>query len=226
MFLNIAEPGSGSVGRVTEDWRPQREAAARNETAILTAARRLLRSSAPGRVDVRDIARGAGVGVGTVYRHFTDKATLLAAVVGDDERTLQDAILSGPPPLGPGAPPGERLRAFLAALAELTDDNLNILLATDIASGGRLRVGAYSAWRLHVATLLRELDLPQPDAWWLADVLLAPLAADLYALHAREHGMRSDQIVTRLTALADATLCQTARRRHRKGRNAPRSRAD
>jgi AcrR family transcriptional regulator len=206
MFRNIAEPCSGTVVQVTEDWRPQREAAAHNESAIVQSARRLLRSSAPSHVDVRDIARGAGVGIGTVYRHFKDKATLLSAVVGDDERTLQDAILSGPPPLGPGAAPRERLHAFLAALAELTDHNLNVLLAADIASGGRLRVGSYGAWRLHIATLLRDLGLSEPDVWWLADVLLAPLAADLYALHTREHRMTRDQIVTRVNALADAIL--------------------
>jgi AcrR family transcriptional regulator len=188
------------------DWRPQRAAAARNEAAMLDAARRLLRSSAPEQVDVRDIARSAGVGVGTVYRHFKDKAALLAAVVGHDERALQDAVLSGPPPLGPGASPRERLDAFLAALAELTDKNLNVLLATDIASGGRLRVGSYSAWRLHVGTLLRELDVPEPDHWWLSDVLLAPLAADLYALHTRAHGMTNDLLVARLAALLDAIV--------------------
>lgn len=185
-------------------WRPQREAAARSESAIVEAARRLLRTAPAADVDVRDIARAAGVGVGTVYRRFGDKAGLLAAVVGDDERALQDSVLSGSAPLGPGAPPSDRLRAFLSALAELTDENLNVLLAIDIASGGRLRVGAYAAWRLHVASLLQELEVRESEAEWLADVLLAPLAADLYALHTRERGMTRKMIVSRLTGLADA----------------------
>jgi AcrR family transcriptional regulator len=191
---------SASAKRETRGWRTQREAAARNETAILDAARRLFRRGGVDAVDVRDIARAAGVGVGTVYRRFRDKAGLLAAVVGDDERALQDAILSGPPPLGPGAPARERLVAFLGALAELTEDNLDVLVAVDIASGGRLRVGSYGAWRLHVKALLDELR-PSEDNGWLADALLAPLAADLYAFHTREQGMRRDRIVALLTEL-------------------------
>src|SRR5690349_4048051 len=90
-------------------WRPQREAAARNEERLLQTARSLLRSPEATKLDMRDIAQAAGVGVGTLYRRFGDKAGLLAAVIGDDERTLQEAILRGAPPLGPGAPADERL---------------------------------------------------------------------------------------------------------------------
>ncbi|HEX2284478.1 MAG TPA: helix-turn-helix domain-containing protein, partial [Mycobacterium sp.] len=84
-------------------WRPQREAAARNEAKVLDAARALLSSDAPD-VDMRVIAQAAGVGVGTLYRRFGDKAGLLAAVIGEDEHALQEAVLHGPPPLGPDAP--------------------------------------------------------------------------------------------------------------------------
>jgi len=190
----------GSTNRERRGWRRQREAAARNETAILDAARRVFRGGSVDAVDVREIARAAGVGVGTVYRRFGDKAGLLAAVVGEDERALQDAVLSGPPPLGPGAPARERLAAFLAALAELTEDNLDVLIAVDVASGGRLRVGSYGAWRLHVKALLDELR-PVQDNGWRADALLAPLAADLYAFHTREQAMSRDRIVALLTEL-------------------------
>lgn len=188
-------------------WKEQRERASRNEAAVLDAARRLFRSGDIGKVDVRQIARAAGVGVGTVYRHFGDKAGLLAAVVGDDERALQDALLSGPPPLGPGAPASERLAAFLRALARLTEQNLGALLATEsAAAGARLHVGAYHVWRLHVTTLLREM-LPTRSARevdWRADALLAPLAADLYAHHRRERGMSAKMIAGELVSLGDA----------------------
>jgi AcrR family transcriptional regulator len=181
-------------------WRPQREAAARNEQRILDTARRLFAAADVDAVDVREIAKAARVGVGTVYRRFGDKAGLLEAVVNDDEKALQDQLLVGPPPLGPGAPARERLEAFLAALAELTEANLNVLLAVDIASGGRLRVGSYGAWRLHVKALLDELR-PSPDNGWLADVLLAPLAADLYAFHTRRQGLSRERIIALTTGL-------------------------
>src|SRR5207302_49536 len=120
---------------------------------------------------------------GTVYRRFEDKTALLAAVIGDDERELQERVLIGPPPLGPGAPAGERLEAFLRALAKLTEDNLAALQATDgSAPGARLRVGAYQAWRLHVASLLSEFhpQLTAADAGWFADALLAPFSPELF----------------------------------------------
>ena len=182
----------------------QRDEAARNEARILETTRALLRERGAGDVDIRDIAKAAGVGIGTVYRRFGDKAALLAAVIGADERRLQDALLAGPPPVGPGAPAGERLDAFLAALAALTEANLDVLLAVDAASAGRVHVGAYRAWRLHVAHLLSELrpDLGEVDRGWFADALLGPLDSGLYAFARRDQGLSAEAIAANLRALA------------------------
>ncbi|SLJ83037.1 Uncharacterised protein [Mycobacteroides abscessus subsp. abscessus] len=51
--------------------------------------------------------------------------------------------------------------------------------------------------------LLTEAGVPQPDS--LVDVLLAPLAAEVY-LHQRERGLASEQIAAALTALAHGVL--------------------
>ena len=60
--------------------RPLRADARRNRDRILCAARELFASS--GRdAQMEDIASAAGVGVGTVYRHFPTKAALLTAMV-------------------------------------------------------------------------------------------------------------------------------------------------
>jgi AcrR family transcriptional regulator len=61
------------------------------------------------------VAREAGVGKGTVFRRFGDKAGLAAALLDERERELQEAMLSGPPPLGPGADDGARAEAFVRA---------------------------------------------------------------------------------------------------------------
>lgn len=185
-------------------WRPQREAAARNEAKLLHTARSLLRSSDATNVDMRDIADAAGVGVGTLYRRFGDKAGLLAAVIGDDERTLQQAILSGPPPLGPGAPADDRLAAFVGALVALTEQNLGVLLLTEGTPPGRLKVGAYGGWRQHLVLLLRELrtDLDGRDAGWYADVLLSSVDARLYAYQRRELRFSQRRIAANAKALA------------------------
>ncbi|MCZ8380222.1 helix-turn-helix domain containing protein [Mycobacterium sp. CPCC 205372] len=196
-------PETGSTG-----WQPQRDLAARNEANVLDAARALLRGPDAGDVDMRVIAQRAGVGVGTLYRRFGDKAGLLAALVGGDERTLQEAILSGPPPLGPGAPAGDRITAFLDALVSLTERNLGALLVTDAIPPGRLKLGAYQGWRLHIVTLLRaaRTDLDAANAGWHADMLLAAVDPQLYAYQRRDLKMSKRRIATNAKGLAAAVM--------------------
>jgi AcrR family transcriptional regulator len=80
-------------------WSRQRAAAASNSEAILRAAEELFALQGVGAVDMRQIARRADVGVGTVYRRFTDKAGLLSALLDAPERALQDQLIAGAPPL-------------------------------------------------------------------------------------------------------------------------------
>jgi AcrR family transcriptional regulator len=60
--------------------RPMRADARRNHARILQAARELFAGEQP-EVQIDEIARGAGVGVGTVYRHFPDKEALMGELV-------------------------------------------------------------------------------------------------------------------------------------------------
>jgi AcrR family transcriptional regulator len=194
----------------TPRWRPQREAAARNEEKLLQTARALLASPDATKVEMREIAQAAGVGVGTLYRRFGDKAGLLAAVIGEDEHALQDAILQGPPPLGPGAAAGERLSAFIDGLVALTERNIGVLLMTEATPPGRLAVGAYAGWRQHLVLLLRELrtDLDTKDAGWYADMLLASVEAQLYAFQRRKLKLSQRRIATNAKELALAIVCR------------------
>ncbi|MFD7920828.1 TetR/AcrR family transcriptional regulator [Streptomyces sp. NPDC059740] len=59
--------------------RPQRADARRNEEALLRAAAAVFAASGV-EAPVRDIAAGAGVRVGTIYRHFPTRADLVIAV--------------------------------------------------------------------------------------------------------------------------------------------------
>ena len=60
--------------------KPMRADARRNRERILEAARELL-AAGPPEVQMDDLARRAGVGVGTVYRHFPDKEALMGELV-------------------------------------------------------------------------------------------------------------------------------------------------
>ncbi|MBB5801713.1 AcrR family transcriptional regulator [Saccharothrix ecbatanensis] len=157
----------------------ERADAARNRAKILDVAARLFARHGVADVSMDQIASEAGVGKGTLFRRFGDKAGLASALLGAREEDLQGAILSGPPPLGPGAPAGERLIAFVTAYAHFLEANLDLVRLSETANpGARYRTGAYRFWRLHVRILLAEAR-PDLDADFFAHALLAPLAADL-----------------------------------------------
>src|SRR5690348_11279776 len=96
-----------------------------------------------------DIAKAAGVGRGTLYRRYPDRAAIAAALLDSHERELQAQLLAGEPPLGPGAPPAERLAAFYAAMVRLLERHAHLVLGTEIGHS-RLQTGAYGFWRAHV----------------------------------------------------------------------------
>lgn len=124
------------------------------------------------------VAAAAGIGKGTLFRRFGDKAGLAVALLDERERELQAGILTGPPPLGPGAAAPERLVAFLHAYLDFLEENLDLVHMSETARpGARYQVGAYRLWHRHVAVLLTEAR-PDLDADFLAHAVLAPLAAD------------------------------------------------
>jgi AcrR family transcriptional regulator len=183
--------------------RPERSDAARNRARVLDAARRLFAERGPAAVSMEDVARVAGVGKGTLYRRYRDKAALAVALLDEQERALQEELLRGSPPLGPGAPPAERLAAFYAAIVELTEANAELALAAEHGAA-RYRTGAYAFWRAHVRSLLSAAGRPDPDGA-LAEVLLAPLAVEFYQ-HLRRQGVTRDQVVVALGTLAGSVL--------------------
>src|SRR5579872_1691916 len=63
-------------------WRAMRADAVRNRTKVLDAARAAFAAEGPA-VPLDEIARRAGVGAGTVYRHFPTKEALFEAVIVD-----------------------------------------------------------------------------------------------------------------------------------------------
>ncbi|MGI5350783.1 TetR family transcriptional regulator [Streptomyces sp. CA-250714] len=176
----------------------ERADAARNRGKVLAAAAELFAAKDPRAVTMENIARAAGVGRGTLYRRYPDVASIATALLDEHEKALQHELLQGPPPLGPGAPPHERLAAFYAAMAELLDQHVHLALGAETGAR-RYATGAYGFWRAHVLALLREADVADPDA--LADTLLAPLAPDVFA-YQRERGVSTARLTAALTELA------------------------
>ncbi len=153
----------------------ERADAARNRAAVLEAAARLFAEHGVEAVSMDQVAAAAGVGKGTLFRRFGDKSGLAAALLDARERVLQEAILHGPPPLGPGAAAGERLAAFVDAYFDYLLEHLDLIRMSETAApGARYRIGAYRFWHRHVAILLD--GTPDPD--YTAHAVLAALSAE------------------------------------------------
>jgi AcrR family transcriptional regulator len=169
---------------------------------ILRAAAELVRARGVASLTMNEVAAAAGVGVGTVYRRFQDRAGLVYALIDQREREFQAAFLGGPPPLGPGAPPGRRIRAFLHALADRTEEQTELLVLAETTTPDARYGGAYGAYHEHLALLLGQAR-PDADAHYLADALLAPLAATLFDHQRRARGMGLDRLKAGLGQLLD-----------------------
>ncbi|MFB9908335.1 TetR/AcrR family transcriptional regulator [Allokutzneria oryzae] len=156
----------------------ERTDAARNRVRILEAAAELFRASGVDAVSMDAVAERAGVGKGTLFRRFGDKAGLAYALLDELERGIQQDILGGEPPLGPGAPARERLTAFMDVYLGHVLRNLDLVRLSETASpGARYRVGAYRFWHRHLVILIEEAGVSS-DADYLAHAVLASLAAD------------------------------------------------
>jgi AcrR family transcriptional regulator len=181
----------------------ERADAARNRAAVLDAAAALFREQGVDAVSMDAIAARARVGKGTLFRRFGDKAGLAVALLDERERELQQAILFGSAPLGPGrASPRTRLRAFIEAYLDYVLDHLDLVRMSETASpGARYRIGAYRFWHRHTAILVGQAR-PGADADALAHALLAPLSAD--HLRAVVPEMGPDRVRAAVLDLVDA----------------------
>ena len=164
------------------DRRPparERADAARNRAAILAAAERLLSTDGPEHVSIERVAQAAGVGKATVFHRFGSRAGLMRALAEQRLGALQEAMTSGPPPLGPGAPPRDRLIAFFDAILAVATRNAALIAAYEQAETGQRQAGLlYQAWHQHVSALISQAR-PDLDADLLAHLLLGSLHSDL-----------------------------------------------
>lgn len=167
------------LGTGTEEDEPcLRADAARNRARLLEAAARLVAEHGAAGVTMEAVAAAASVGKGTVFRRFGDRTGLLMALLDHSEKKFQAALLSGPPPLGPGAPPVERLRAFGCAALRRSIDELDLQLAAEPSAERRYTSAPRRFLRGHVALLLRQA-VPDADGELLSHTLMAYLDAAL-----------------------------------------------
>jgi AcrR family transcriptional regulator len=163
----------------------ERGDAARNRALLLDAARRLVGERGADAVTMDDVAAAAGVGKGTVFRRFGSRAGLMMVLLDEDERANQQAFLFGPPPLGPDAPPMDRLVAFGRERLRFVHTHHELLSAANRDPHMR-HVGAAAVQRTHVRVLLHAAHTTG-DLDVQTDALLALLDPD-YVEHQLNDG--------------------------------------
>jgi AcrR family transcriptional regulator len=179
--------------------RPERADAVRNRRAILAATEELLATHRPQDISIEQVALAAGVGKGTVFHRFGSRMGLMTALMVERAHALTEAVTSGPPPLGPGAPDRERLLAFIDAVIEVVARNKSLLaelafsgaaqpVTTDkgAADGGGERTAknghrddhpVYRFWHGHISALIAA-QRPDVDAEMIAHILLGALHSE------------------------------------------------
>ena len=149
---------------------PERRDAARNREALLVAAEALIEHCGIEGVTMDALATRAGVGKGTVFRRFGSREGLMAALLDFSETEWQASVISGPPPLGPGAPAHGAAARVRAVAARGQPE-----AGRPDPGGGAGRdpqLAAYSFVAMHTRHLMGELEVTG-DITLLATALLA-----------------------------------------------------
>jgi AcrR family transcriptional regulator len=153
----------------------ERADAARNRRHLLATAREMLAEQGPETLTMDALAERAGLGKGTVFRRFGTRAGIFAALLDDDEREFQQQVLTGPPPLGPGAAPLDRLIAYGRARTSFLIAHCDIARAA-LDGHQSIPAGSQSPLsQLHIRVLLGQIHLGATDL----DILSVQLTAAL-----------------------------------------------
>jgi AcrR family transcriptional regulator len=204
--------------------RRERADAARNRHAILLATEELLARHRPEQISMEQVAAAADVGKGTVFHRFGNRMGLMRALMAERALALHEAVTTGPPPLGPGAPSRERLLAFLDAVVGVVARNKGLLAALGHAvttahkpeEDPRSAHPVYQFWHGHITSLISQ-ERSDLDAELLAHILLATLHSDpILRLLEQGDGQRlADSLRTLVTALLNASAGRTEPRNGR-----------
>lgn len=159
--------------------RPRKDAV-RNRAAVLAAADSLFtRCQSAESVTMADIAAAAGVGKATLFRAFGDRTGLIQALYAARLEPIRNAVEEGPPPLGPAAPPLERVPALLDALLCFKLDNRHLALALEeTGSDSPYQAEHYERWHSTLQVVLERIP-GLTDSGFTAHALLAATRADL-----------------------------------------------
>jgi AcrR family transcriptional regulator len=143
-----------------------------------------------------DVAEAAGVGKGTLYRHFASKADLCHMLIDSDQRNLQDRTLAR---LREQGDPLTDLAWFLREVIAFVIRNQALIFAEEIL-GAVIDHPAHVWWRQTTRGLLARIN-PECDVDYIADVLFVMI--DPRAIHYQltSRGYSEERIADALIAV-------------------------
>ncbi|MFQ5435321.1 MAG: TetR/AcrR family transcriptional regulator [Anaerolineae bacterium] len=207
-----------SLGTVTDaDGRskPERRDAAANRRLILATAEKLFAEKGVAEVNMADIAEAAGVGKGTLYRRFANKAELSLALMDTQMKEFQESILERLRQMSvQGIPKLQQLDQFLDALVYFVDRHAPLLC--EVQRGGLLDgISEGDLQRPHfwqhmtISGLLQAAmddgELPDDlDVIYIADALLAMLNSNMLRFQQEGRGFSLERISAGLRHMAAA----------------------
>jgi AcrR family transcriptional regulator len=171
----------------------ERSDAARNRELLLRAARELIEECGADGLTMDRRAERAGVGKGTVFRRFGSRAGLMMTLLSVSEAEFQGRFMFGPPPLGPGAPPLDRLAAFGAARIAYVLEYGELARAADASAYNRFDVPAAVLWHRHIEMLLRAAGVTA-DPWLMAMSLSSTLDPERLLYAVRVHQVTPERL--------------------------------
>ena len=126
--------------------RKPRADAQRNRARILQVAKEIFtRDGASASLD--DIARQAGIGPGTLYRHFPTRDVLIEAVY----RSEVEKLAAAEQRFAANLPPLQALRAWMLLFIDHVSEKRLIIPAMDTVAGGSMRLIEGSRSLIHPA---------------------------------------------------------------------------
>jgi AcrR family transcriptional regulator len=189
-------PNPGTTAVDDRGARPLRADARRNRDRVLEAARAAFGAEGSD-VSLDEIARRAGVGAGTVYRHFATKQALFEAVVVDRmEELVEEAGAMADDP-DPG-------RAFLSLVERLGREGARKrdLVETLARDGIRLQLGGTPTFQTLLDVLAKLLRRAQRAGAVRRDITVDDVVALLTgAAYAICHAQADDEQTGRLLAI-------------------------
>ena len=193
----------GTAGEASGPPRRERCDALENRRRLLAAAKQLFAIQGVDKTDMYEVARAAGVGQGTLYRHYANKGELCQALIRDDLDAFMASVDAAARQTGRSASPLAGLDLLIADQIGLVEQHLPLLAAIEAATGAPGPKPPGSPWRQwlrgHVAALLADAAErgeigAEVDVEYVADALLAVLSPRFVGVLRHERGHSVERI--------------------------------